>query len=132
LNAAGLSENNVIPLWVRLLIGFVMGLGAFWLNRGVVKELAYKVYDLKPMHACVAELSAASILVANSAVGGPVSASQVVASSIMGTGAAERHRGIHWLVIKDILISWITTIPGSALMALLFHAMLFQWIQKII
>ncbi|MGH9550609.1 MAG: inorganic phosphate transporter, partial [Terriglobales bacterium] len=128
LNCAGLLHQNQIPLWVRALTGLAMAVGAFALSPSVAKELAFKVYKLRPMHAAVAETSATSILVANSIVGGPVSASQVIAAAIMGTGGAERARGIHWMVIKDMLLSWIITIPATAVLALLAYVAIFRWL----
>jgi PiT family inorganic phosphate transporter len=127
LNAGGFMSGHDIPIWVRAIIGVAMGLGAFWLSEGVVKELAFKVYQLKPMHAIVSEASSAIVLIGNSIIGGPVSASQVISASIMGAGTAERKVGVHWLVIKDIILSWLVTIPGSALLAAILQTVLFQW-----
>jgi PiT family inorganic phosphate transporter len=130
LNGAGLLSGHDIPIWVRIFIALPMGLAAFRISPGIAKKLAFNVYCLRPMHAAVAEVSSAAILVSNSLIGGPVSASQVISASIMGTGAAERNRGIHWLVVKDILLSWLITIPGSAVVALIIHMSIFQWFQK--
>lgn len=127
LNAAGQAQNHDIPLWMRLVVGLVMGIGAFSISSGLVKELAFKVYKIRPVHAVAAETSSAVILVANSLIGGPVSASQVIAASIMGNGAAERCRGINWLSIKDIALSWVVTIPASAVIAVLIELILFRW-----
>jgi PiT family inorganic phosphate transporter len=50
-------------------------------------------------------------------VGGPVSTTQVVSSSILGVGAAERVNKVRWSVGKDIVIAWVLTIPATALVA---------------
>ena len=56
-----------------------------------------------------------------SLLGAPVSASQIVSSSIMGVGAAERYKAVRWMVAKKILLSWFITVPvAGALGALLF------------
>jgi PiT family inorganic phosphate transporter len=52
-----------------------------------------------------------------SLIGGPVSTTQVVSSSIMGVGAAERKNKVRWGVGKDIAIAWVLTIPATALLA---------------
>jgi PiT family inorganic phosphate transporter len=128
--AAGLMHQDQIPVWLRIVIGLTMGIGAFSINKGLVKELAFEVYDLKPVHAFTAELSSASVLITNSLVGGPVSASQVIATSIMGTAAAERQKGIHWLIVKDIIMSWLITIPATGLLAALLQYTIFQWFGR--
>lgn len=132
LNGAGLLSGHDIPFWVRVVVALPMGLGAFRISPAIAKELAFKVYKLRPMHAAVADLSSATILIGNSIIGGPVSASQAISASVMGTGAAERNRGIHWLIVKDILLSWLITIPGAALLAALIHACIFQWFSKLL
>lgn len=130
LNGAGLLNVHDIPIWVRAIVAVPMGLGAFWMAPAVAKKLAFKVYNLRPTHAAVAEVSASSVLIANSIIGGPVSASQVISAAVMGTGTAERYKGIHWLIIKDILLSWLITIPAAAVVAFLVHITIFQWFSR--
>lgn len=43
--------------------------------------------------------------------GAPVSATQVVASSVIGVGTAENARMVQWHVGRSMLISWFVTIP---------------------
>lgn len=128
LEATGLLAVHQIPIWIHALIGITMGLGAFWINAGLVHELAFDVYELKPANACSAELASACVLVSNSLIGGPVSASQVIAASIMGAGVAERGHGIHVLVIKDIVLSWLVTILANIVLAILIYNVLFRWL----
>jgi inorganic phosphate transporter, PiT family len=62
-------------------------------------------------------LASASVILTASLVGGPVSTTQVVSSSIMGTGAAERANKVRWGVAQEMAVAWLLTIPASALMA---------------
>jgi PiT family inorganic phosphate transporter len=50
-------------------------------------------------------------------LGGPVSTTHVVSSSIMGAGAGHRVSAVRWGVAKNIIIAWFITIPASALVA---------------
>jgi len=127
LNAAGYMTGEQIPLWMRAMIGLAMGLGAFGLSDGLIKELAFGVYKLRTIHAIASDVSSAGVLISNSLIGGPVSASQVISASLMGAGAAEHGKGIHWLVIKEIALSWLVTLPGAALLAAILQLSLFQW-----
>jgi len=54
-------------------------------------------------------------------LGGPVSTTQVVSSSIMGVGSAERLSKVRWGVAGSIAIAWVVTIPVSAAMAALLY-----------
>ena len=41
----------------------------------------------------------------------PVSTTHVISSSIMGVGAAQNAKGVHWGVARRIVITWIITLP---------------------
>ena len=58
-------------------------------------------------------MSAAALL------GGPVSVTQVMSSSIMGAGAAERVKMVRWQVGREMLTAWLLTIPVAGLIAAL-------------
>ena len=51
-------------------------------------------------------------------IGAPVSTTHVVSSSLMGIGASERPKAVRWAKAKEIVSTWIVTIPGSATVAL--------------
>jgi len=58
------------------------------------------------------------VIVAASALGAPVSTTQVVASSIVGVGGGRaRWRHVHWAVVRAIALGWIVTLPVTALFA---------------
>jgi PiT family inorganic phosphate transporter len=52
----------------------------------------------------------------------PVSTTHVVATSVMGVGAAERVSSVRWHVAKHILQAWGTTIPAAACVAAAIEA----------
>ena len=67
-------------------------------------------------------MTAGTVLLVSSLLGAPVSSSQIVSSSIMGVGAAERYKAVKWNVAGRILLSWFITIPiAGTLGALLFY-----------
>lgn len=122
LHAAGMAPDG-IPLWVRVSTGLLMVVGVISLAPRVVRRVGSGIYRLKPVHGFVTQASAAFIMIASSMLGGPVSASQVTASSVMGVGAAERRKGVHWLVAKDMLVAWLLTIPAAALASALLYTL---------
>jgi PiT family inorganic phosphate transporter len=68
------------------------------------------------------------VILGAASVGGPVSTTHVVSSSIMGVGAGQRISAVRWGVAKNIILAWLITIPASALMA----GLSFHLIQKIL
>jgi PiT family inorganic phosphate transporter len=83
----------------------------------LIRTLGGKIFKIRPVDGFASQLASASVILTASLVGGPVSTTQVVSSSIMGTGAAERANKVRWGVAQDMAIAWLLTIPASALMA---------------
>jgi PiT family inorganic phosphate transporter len=116
----GLSPED-IPLWVRLTVGVFMVLGVVAMAPGLVQRVGSGIYRQRPVHAFVTEFASALVVVTGSATGGPVAASQVIASTVMGVGYAQRRKGVHWLVAKNMLVAWFLTIPSSGFTAFLVY-----------
>ena len=77
--------------------------------------------------AFASQLASALVILGASLLGGPVSTTQVVSSSIMGVGAAGRVNKVRWGVARDIGIAWLLTIPVSALLAAGFYWLIKIW-----
>ncbi len=132
LSASGLFHENGIPLWVRLLTGSAMALGIICLAPSIVKRVGSGIYHLRVVHGFTAQLGSAAIVLYGSLTGGPVSASQVISSCVMGIGYAERRKGVHWLVARDMLTAWFLTIPCAGLLAGILYFGIFQWLDKLL
>jgi inorganic phosphate transporter, PiT family len=129
LNATAATPHTDIPQYVRLLTGGAMVLGIISLSPGIVRRVGGGIYKIQSLHALVAQTAAAGIVSFGSATGGPVSASQIISSSVVGVGAAQRLKGVHWKVVQDMLLAWFLTIPGAAVMAMILHRCLFHWLK---
>lgn len=124
LSSAGVSHLSNGTFYIKIVTGVAMVLGVVSFAQLIVKRVGTGIYKLRPLHALCSELASACILTTASMTGGPVSASQVIASSIMGVGAGARFRGVQWLVAKDMLLAWLLTIPCSGLLAALVYVAL--------
>jgi PiT family inorganic phosphate transporter len=61
-------------------------------------------------------------------VGGPTSTTQVVASSVVGIGLGrKRLHHVHWLIVRQMGLAWLITIPITALLAAAFYGVE-QWL----
>ena len=58
----------------------------------------------------------------------PVSTTHVVSGSIMGVGAAQRVKAVHWDVARQMLTAWIMTIPCSAILSGIVYLILHLFI----
>lgn len=76
--------------------------------------MGYKITRLRPVHGFAAETASASTIIGASALGIPVSTTQVICASIMGVGSSTGTSAVKWGVARSILWAWILTIPISA------------------
>lgn len=108
------GENLNAPLWIVAACGLAISVGMSTGGWRIVKTVGYSIFRMQPVHSFSSQFAAASVIVAASLSGGPVSTSQVVASSVMGVGASRRLGGVRWGVARNILHAWLVTIPVSA------------------
>jgi PiT family inorganic phosphate transporter len=103
-----------VPLWVILACASAITMGILSGGWRIVRTVGFGIYKIRPLHALNAQITAAGVIFGAALVGGPVSTTHVVSSSIMGIGASERPRAVRWTKAKEILSTWLITIPGAA------------------
>ncbi len=113
----GLSPTFHIPFWVVAACSAAIALGTASGGWRIIKTLGSKIYRLRSVHAFCAQTSSAAVILGAALMGGPVSTTHVVSSSIMGVGAGHRISAVRWGVAKNIIVAWFITIPASAVMA---------------
>jgi len=113
----GLSSAFYAPLWVIASCGAATALGTATGGWRIIKTMGSKIYRVRSVHAFCAQTSSAIVILGAALVGGPVSTTHVVSSSIMGVGAGQRMSAVRWGVAKNIILAWFITIPATAVMA---------------
>jgi PiT family inorganic phosphate transporter len=115
--SAGYINEFEVPFWVIFACSFMIALGTSLGGWSLIRTLGSKFYKIRPINGFNSQLASAIVILGNSLLGGPVSTTQVVSTSIMGVGAAERLNKVRWGVATDILTAWFLTIPATAIMA---------------
>jgi inorganic phosphate transporter, PiT family len=113
----GILPSFYIPLWVVASCAAAIALGTASGGWRIIKTVGSKIYRLRAVHAFCAQTSSAVVILGAALLGGPVSTTHVVSSSIMGVGAGQRISAVRWGVAKNIIMAWFITIPASALIA---------------
>jgi PiT family inorganic phosphate transporter len=103
------------PLWVIVTAAIAMGMGTYAGGWRIIRTLGQRVAKLEPPQGFAAETTTASILWVTGTVGFPVSTTHTISGSVLGAGASRRLSAVRWGVAGDILLAWILTIPGAAL-----------------
>jgi len=125
---SGYSATLVVPQWVIFLCASMIALGTAMGGWKLIRTLGGKFYKIRPVDGFSSQLASATVILGASLVGGPVSTTQVVSSSIMGVGAAERVNKVRWGVAQEIAAAWLLTIPATALVAAGLYWVIIQFI----
>jgi PiT family inorganic phosphate transporter len=62
-----------------------------------------------------AQGAGAATILASSHFGFPLSTTHVISGGVMGAGAGKRFSAVRWGVAGNIVVAWLLTLPGAAL-----------------
>lgn len=115
------NSTAATPSWLLALggVGIVIGL-ATWGWR-VIETIGKKITELTPTRGYTAEFSAATTILIASKLGLPISTTHCLVGAVLGVGMARGLRALNLSTLKDIVLSWIITLPASAISAILLY-----------
>jgi PiT family inorganic phosphate transporter len=114
---SGVQKTFAVPTWVILICASAISLGVALSGYRLIRTVGSKFYKIRPIHGFASQTASAIVILASSILGGPVSATQIVSTAILGVGAAERMSKVRWGVAGEIVSAWLITIPTSALLS---------------
>jgi len=126
--SGGVQPTFHVPLWVIVLSAGAIALGTAMGSRRLIHTLGSKLFKVRPVHGFTTQVASASVILVAAILGGPVSTTQVVSSTIMGVGSAERLSKVRWSTGGQIALAWLTTIPFAAILAAILAVLLRRWI----
>ena len=115
------AAKATVPLWALALggVGIVIGL-ATWGWR-VMETIGRRITELTPSRGFCAEFGAATTIVLASKLSLPISTTHTLVGAVLGVGLARGIGALNLTMVRDILISWIVTIPIGAGLAIVFY-----------
>lgn len=126
----GIIKNGIVttattvPPWLLAFggVGIVVGL-ATWGWR-VIETIGKKITELTPTRGFCAEFGAATTILIASKLGMPVSTTHCLVGAILGVGMARGMRALNLNMLRDIVLSWVITLPASAAMSIIIFYIL--------
>jgi len=109
------SLKAPVPSWILMLggLGIVIGL-ATWGWR-VMQTIGEKITELTPTRGFSAEFGAAITILLASKLGIPISTTHTLVGAVLGVGMARGFTALNLNVLRNIVLSWIITIPVGAI-----------------
>lgn len=114
----GLAEAGV-PMWMMLLCSLLMALGTSIGGYRIIKSVGMDMVPLSMWEGFCADLGASLVLLFASLTGIPVSTTHTKTTSIMGVGAAKRLTNVNWIMVRNMVLTWIITFPGCGIIGFL-------------
>ncbi|MCI5051507.1 MAG: inorganic phosphate transporter [Simkaniaceae bacterium] len=110
-----------VPSWLLALggLGIVIGL-ATWGWR-VIETIGRKITELTPSRGFCAEFGAATTILIASRLGMPISTTHCIVGAVFGIGLAKGISALNLRMLRDIVLSWIITIPSSAISCIIIY-----------
>ncbi len=124
LKTGAVTMKTSVPLWILGLggIGIVIGL-ATWGWR-VIETIGKKITELTPTRGFSAEFAAAITIIFASKLGLPISTTHTLVGAVLGVGLARGISALNLNMVRDIVISWVVTLPVGAGLAIGFFYIL--------
>jgi inorganic phosphate transporter, PiT family len=113
----GPGKDMQIAAWIKILCAMTMAAGTAAGGWRIIKTLGHKMAKLHPINGFAAETASATVILAATQFGIPVSTTHNVSAAIMGVSTAKRLSAVKWSVVEQMVWAWILTIPVSAVLA---------------
>ena len=111
------QTSGDIQVWVQFICALAMALGTAVGGWKIIKTVGGKIMKIRPVNGVAADVTGAFIIFGATFFHLPVSTTHVISSSILGVGSSHRLKGVKWGTAKSMVITWIITMPISALLA---------------
>jgi PiT family inorganic phosphate transporter len=123
-NGGEISEKAQLVWWILPLgaVGIVAGLALF--GHRVIATIGKGITHLTPSRGFAAEMAAATTVVIASGTGLPISTTQTLVGAVLGVGMARGIAALNLGVIRNIVISWVVTLPAGAGLSIIFFYMI--------
>ena len=124
-NSGGeIGSKSPLVWWILPLGGFGIVAGLALFGHRVIATIGNGITHLTPSRGFAAELAAASTVVIASGTGLPISTTQTLVGAVLGVGMARGIAALNLGVVRNIVISWVVTLPAGAGLSIMFFYMI--------
>jgi inorganic phosphate transporter, PiT family len=113
-----------VPTWVVVICATAIAAGTYSGGWRIIKTLGTKVVEVRPPQGFGSEAIAATVILASSHVGYPLSTTQVVSGAVCGSGVGRPGARVNWKVARNIVAGWLLTLPAAAATSALVFAII--------
>jgi PiT family inorganic phosphate transporter len=87
----------------------------------VASRIGFGVLKVRPVQALAQQFASGSVVSVLAIAGAPVSMTQTIDGGLVGVGAAQRASSVRWGIVRELLFSWLLTLPLAVVVAAALH-----------
>jgi len=119
-NHREVAFTSPVPIIGAFTLFFVGALAGGW---RVASRIGFGVLKVRPVQALAQQLASGSVVAVLATAGAPVSMTQTIDGGLVGVGAAQRASSIRWGIVREMLGSWLLTLPLAVIVAAALHVL---------
>ncbi|MGF1757918.1 inorganic phosphate transporter [Photobacterium sagamiensis] len=119
-NMGQITAKSAIAWWILPLGGIGIVIGLATMGHKVMATVGTGITELTPSRGFAAQLATASTVVLASGTGLPISTTQTLVGGVIGVAFARGIAALNLGVVRNIVASWVVTLPAGALLAVIF------------
>ena len=123
-NNGDLTAKSTLVWWILPLGAAGIAVGLIAMGQEVMATVGSGITDLTPSRGFAAQFATAMTVVVASGTGLPISTTQTLVGAILGIGFARGIAALNLTVIRNIISSWIVTLPAGAFFAIVIFYVL--------
>jgi PiT family inorganic phosphate transporter len=109
------AKHFHVPTWVVISAASAIALGTYVGGWRIIRTVGTRIIKMDTAQGLAAQSAGASVILASSHFGYPLSSTHVISGGIMGAGAAKRFSAVRWGVAGSIVAAWTLTLPAAGL-----------------
>lgn len=108
------ADNFEVPFWVVVSAATAIALGTYSGGWRIIRTMGTRIIKMDTAQGFSAQGAGASVILAASNFGFPLSTTHVISGGIVGAGAGKRLSAVRWGVAGNIFVAWLMTLPAAA------------------
>lgn len=123
--SGGVIEGKTMMAgWILPLGALGMMFGLAIMGKSVMATVGTGITELTPSRGFAAQFACAVTVVIASGTGLPISTTQTLVGAVLGVGFARGIAALNLGVIRNIVISWVITLPAGAMLSIIIYYIL--------
>jgi inorganic phosphate transporter, PiT family len=108
------GDDFHVPDWVVISAATAIAVGTYMGGWRIIRTMGSRIIKMDTAQGFSAQSAGATVILAASHFGYPLSTTHTISGAVMGAGAAKRVSAVRWGVAGNIVAAWVLTIPASA------------------